>query len=235
MPERHRILVADDDPDAAHALAELLRLEGHTAIVAIGGREAMRQVAADDHRIAFFDATLPGRSEVESFRELRLQQMQMRSYLTSGYSIGQLLQQTVASGNVQMLGGSITRDRVAGAVRDAGPAGIILIASSGPEAGQSLHDLLAESEYEVAQAADASDARAQIEERRVHVVILDAGLRVVDAAGVYAALQAEGHAMPTIILANGYGAGLEDALATGVIPKPYDPKLLLDWIDRLAA
>lgn len=234
MDRRHRILVADDDADAACALAELLRFDGHAADAAIGGQEALCKLETNDYRLAFFDATLPGRSDLESFVELRARQANMRSYLMTGYSILQLLQQTAESGGVQLLRGPIGRTQALTAAKQAGAGGLILIAPDGPGEGERLRDLLAESEYAVALATEPADAQAQIEERRVHVLILDLGSRVIDAASVYAGLQAQGRARPTIIVTRGE-ASLGDAAATGVITKPYDPGLLLEQIDRLAA
>lgn len=233
MAGRHRILVADDDADAAHALAELLQLEGHAAEAAIGGKEALRRIETGDYRVAFLDASLPGRCDIESFLDLRRRQAGMRSYLMTGYSIGQLLQQMVKNGGIQMLPASLAQEQALVAVREAGTDGIILLESSGEGTGEKLQSLLADSEYEVAYASDASQATAQLEERRVHVVILDLGSRIVEAAGIYAALQAEGYAKPTIILTG--SAALDDAVATGIITKPYDPRLLIEQIDRLAA
>lgn len=233
MAGRHRILVADDDADAAHSLAELLQLEGHAAEAAIGGKEALRRIENGDYRVAFLDASLPGRCDIESFLDLRRRQAGMRSYLMTGYSIGQLLQQMVKNGGIQMLPASLAQEQALVAVREAGTDGIILLESFGESTGERLQSLLADSEYEIAYAGDASQALAQLEERRVHVVILDLGSRIVEAAGIYAALQAEGYAKPTIILTG--SAALDDAVATGIITKPYDPRLLLEQIDRLAA
>lgn len=235
MGAHHRILVADDDRDAAHALAELLRLEGYAADAAVGERETSIRLDTDDYCIGFLDVSLPARSDVASFLEMRRRQASMRSYLMTGYSIGQLLQQLVKSNSVQMLGDEIRQEQVLAAVREAGNDGIILFGAQKPNTGARLHDLLSSSEYVVAHATDAAEAHAQIEERRVHVLILDLGARIVDAAGIYAALQAEGRARPTIILSSGQRTALEDAPITGIITKPYNPKLLLEQIDRLAA
>jgi DNA-binding NtrC family response regulator len=235
MTERHRILVADDDTDAAHALVELLQLEGHEAEAAIGGKEALHRLDTGDYRVAFLDASLPGRCDVESFLDLRRRQAGMRSYLMTGYSIGQLLQQMVKNGGIQMLRASLGHEQALVAVKEAGTDGIILLGTDGEDAAGRLQSLLTDSEYEVAYVTEASQAIAQLEERRVHVLILDLGSRIVEAAGIYAALQAEGHAKPTIILTGSDSASLEDAIATGIITKPYDPRLLLQQIDWLAA
>ncbi len=68
----------------------------------------------------------------------------------------------------------------------------------------------------------------------MHVLVLELGSRIIDAAGVYAQLQAEGHARPTIIVTSDEPFP-GDAASTGIITKPYDPALLLRQIDRLAA
>jgi len=233
--ERRRILVADDDADAAHALADLLKFEGHKADAAIGGGNAARELESGDYDMAFLDASLPGRSDAESFFHLSKRRPGMRSYLMTGYSIGQLLSQTVKSSGARLLHGPIAGPTLLAAVREAGTDGIILATSHGPGAGEAVRDLLAEAEYAVVHVTNAADARIQIEERRVHVLILDLGLRIIDAVGVYETLQAEGQAKPTIIMSGKGEAALDDAVATGIITKPYDPVRLLGQIERLAA
>jgi len=234
VTERRRILVADDDADVATSLADLLRFQGHEADTAFGGGSAASELESGDYEIAFLDASLPGRGDVESFLHLSKRSPRVRSYLVTGYSIGQLLSQTVKSGSARIVHGPIEGPTLLAAVREAGTDGIILAASHGPNAGEAVRDLLVEAEYAVAHVTDAADARLQIEERRVHVLILDLGLRVIDALAVYAALQAEGQAKPTIILTGEEEAVLADAVATGIITKPYDPALLLREIERLA-
>jgi signal transduction histidine kinase/CheY-like chemotaxis protein len=66
-----RILVADDDADAAEALALGLRMCGHEVVVAFDGEEALR--LADEFRphVALLDLTMPIRPGHEVARELR--------------------------------------------------------------------------------------------------------------------------------------------------------------------
>jgi DNA-binding response OmpR family regulator len=224
-----RILVADDDADAAHALAELLNVEGHDAEAAVGGREAGRRLGNGAFDIAFLDTVLPGRSDIESFFALSEGREDTR-YLMTGYCLGQLLHQTAKDG-AQILPGRIQASTVLKAVKDAGSDGIMLLPSAEPEAGRVLHDLLVESEYAVAHVTEAAGVADALEARRVHVLILDLGSRLIEALKVYSALQAENRGKPTIILASAD----DNAIATGIIGKPYDPQLLLGQIDALAA
>ncbi|MFO0994968.1 MAG: response regulator [Hyphomicrobiales bacterium] len=235
MTERCRILVADDDADAAHALAELLKLEGHATDAAVGAQDMQAQLAASAYDVTFVDTSLPGRSDVESFFTLTARRGGKRNYLMTGYSLSQLLGQTARSGGGRMLSGPITAGAILATMQEAGSDGIVLVASHGADAGRELHDVLLQSEYAVAHVTEAADARAQIDERRVHVLILDLGLRLIDALGVYVALQAERRAKPTIIISGGANSPLDDPVTTGIITKPYDPRLLIEQIGRLAA
>jgi len=57
-PER-RILIADDNRDAADALARALRILGHEALTACDGEESLAQAAAFQPEAALFDLGMP--------------------------------------------------------------------------------------------------------------------------------------------------------------------------------
>jgi CheY-like chemotaxis protein len=66
-----RVLVVDDNADAAESLAALLELNGHDTRVANDGDEAVR--AAHEFRpdVVFLDIGMPGKDGYEVARELR--------------------------------------------------------------------------------------------------------------------------------------------------------------------
>ena len=68
-----RVLVVDDNVDAAESLAALLEMQGHATRVAHDGNEALS--AAQDFRpeIVFLDIGMPGKDGYEVARELRSQ------------------------------------------------------------------------------------------------------------------------------------------------------------------
>jgi CheY-like chemotaxis protein len=66
-----RVLVVDDDPDAAGTLVELLVMHGHVARSARDGVEALgagRELQPD---VALLDLSLPGRNGYEVARQMR--------------------------------------------------------------------------------------------------------------------------------------------------------------------
>jgi signal transduction histidine kinase/ActR/RegA family two-component response regulator len=66
-----RVLVADDNHDAAESLAQLLRMSGNDVRVAGDGEEAIRQAATFRPHIAFLDIGMPKLNGYEAARKLR--------------------------------------------------------------------------------------------------------------------------------------------------------------------
>jgi len=68
---RFRILVADDNADAADTLAELLRGEGHEVVVAYDGAEALDRFERFRPEAALLDVGMPRLSGLEVVRQIR--------------------------------------------------------------------------------------------------------------------------------------------------------------------
>ena len=67
------ILVVDDAPDAADALASMLRLQGHDARAAYGGAQALRLIEEGLRpQCVLLDLAMPDMSGGELARQLRL-------------------------------------------------------------------------------------------------------------------------------------------------------------------
>jgi len=68
---RHRILVADDNPDAVSSLATLLELEGHEVITARDGVEAVEKARQFPFEIAFLDLGMPRMNGLDAAKQIR--------------------------------------------------------------------------------------------------------------------------------------------------------------------
>ncbi|WP_157691686.1 PAS domain-containing hybrid sensor histidine kinase/response regulator [Noviherbaspirillum autotrophicum] len=78
-----RILILDDNVDAAHTLGTLFEIGGHRIALAYNGRDAVR-VAREFHpEIAFLDIGLPDISGLDVARQLRREQALQRSRLVA--------------------------------------------------------------------------------------------------------------------------------------------------------
>jgi PAS domain S-box-containing protein len=68
---RRRVLIADDNRDAADSLAMLLRLEGHEVTVVHDGREALAAFASQQPEIVLLDIGMPGLNGYQVARQIR--------------------------------------------------------------------------------------------------------------------------------------------------------------------
>ncbi len=71
--KRGKILVADDNRDAAESLAMVLRIAGYEAYVAFNGGEALDVGSRERPRAALIDIGMPGMSGYEVARRIRLE------------------------------------------------------------------------------------------------------------------------------------------------------------------
>ena len=86
---RGRILVADDNRDAAESLALVLRFSGYEVSIAFNGTEALEVAARDRPRAAIIDIGMPGMSGHEVARRMRLEAWGRNSILIALTGWGQ--------------------------------------------------------------------------------------------------------------------------------------------------
>lgn len=70
-PDSVRLMVVDDNADAARTLANLLQLDGHTVRVAYDGNSALEQARREPFDVFMLDLGLPGMDGFELARRLR--------------------------------------------------------------------------------------------------------------------------------------------------------------------
>ena len=96
----HRILLVDDNPDAAETLAMLLRHEEHEVRISHDGEAALEEAARFKPTIVLLDIGLPGRDGIEIARDLRSQNPERRPTVIaiSGYGQEELRQRAREAG-----------------------------------------------------------------------------------------------------------------------------------------
>jgi PAS domain S-box-containing protein len=70
-PAPRRVLIVDDNADAANSLAALLHLHGHETQAAYSGREALERIGSFKPHVAFIDIGLPEMDGYELAKRLR--------------------------------------------------------------------------------------------------------------------------------------------------------------------
>lgn len=237
MPKHLRILVVDDDEDNANSLGELFELEGHEVTVAHSGEDAIAAYVSESFDLTFMDVMMPGLNGVESFMEIRKLRPEARVYMMTGYSVEQLLQQAMDHGAMGVLTKPIVIDRLLRTLDEVKPSGIVLIADEDPTFGTQLKQLI-----------DGAGMRCGLLQRETDVLldgdamaIIDINKPLIHGVEIYTRLRRQGHTRPAIIVTRpGHQGGdaldaLRDVAVTGILNKPFDPMMLLQRLDFLAA
>src|SRR6266511_2989201 len=85
MNGARRVLVVDDNADAADSLADVVKILGHSVDVAYDGPSAVERARANPPDIVLCDVGLPGMSGYEVARALRASANTPRLFAVSGY------------------------------------------------------------------------------------------------------------------------------------------------------
>lgn len=233
------ILIVDDDRDLAEAIGDALEMMGHNATIAYSGTEAIEKYCGRAFDLTFMDVKLPDINGVETFMAIREMDSNARVVMMTGYQIDQLLAQATANGALKVLRKPFAIDEVLSAIREAQPAGLILVADDDPGFSDSAEHLLRNEGYEVLVARDGAEAVEKAIAARPDVLLLDLRMPVMTGLDVYLELKRRDCLVPTIIV-TAYPKGEEDAVralktltVTGCLFKPFNPEALLEAIDRI--
>jgi signal transduction histidine kinase len=93
-----RVLIVDDNRDAADSLAMLLQFEGRQVLCAYSGEAALQQVAAFEPQAVLLDIGLPGFDGYEVARRLKADFPKLRVIALSGYGQVEDRQRSAAAG-----------------------------------------------------------------------------------------------------------------------------------------
>jgi PAS domain S-box-containing protein len=96
--KRRRILVVDDNADAAESLADVVVMLGHAAEVAYDGPSAVEKARANPPDVVFCDIGLPGMSGYEVAKALRDDGSGMQLYALSGYAQSEDVKKAIEAG-----------------------------------------------------------------------------------------------------------------------------------------
>jgi CheY-like chemotaxis protein len=242
MTRQLRILVVDDDIDNAQSLGELFELEGHFCKVVHSGEDAVRAFMAEEFDVAFMDVMMPGRNGVESFLEIKRLKPDAHVYMMTGYSVEQLLQQAIDGGAKGVFEKPVDIEKVIASLTKVDePGGVVLVAEDDPDFGPMLRQMIVQAGYKSELVTNGADAIARVMAGKVEVLILDLKMPLMSGIEVYTTLKEYGRLVPTIIItanAAEYGeslSSLDDVSVTGILSKPFDPGMLLQRLEKLAA
>jgi two-component system, NtrC family, response regulator HydG len=233
------ILIVDDDQDNAASLGELFEIEGHCVSVVHSGQAAIDAYLQQNFDLAFMDVMMPGKNGVESFLEIRRLKPAASVFMMSGYSVEELMQQAVEGGALGYLDKPLEPDEVIRLTRNVGKGGMVLAANAEANVAHAIEGALSKNGMACKMIRNADDV--QDIQCRDSVVVIDAGLNLIDEVAVYRNLVKHGHEGPSILIPRrqvttspGQNV-LKDVGVTGILNKPFDPSELLQRLQQLVA
>jgi len=234
-----RVFIVDDDRDFAESLALLIEGRGYQVELAFSGEEAIAKFREQDFDITFLDVRLPGKSGTESFLEIRKFKPSARVVMMTGYSVEQLLEQAVEHGAWGVLDKPIDVRQVLQMLERIKPDGILVV-DDDKDFVESVKNLLVGNGYVVFVATNGQEAIERIRSNGIDILILDLRLPILSGLETYLELKRIGHAVPTLIVTaylDEYADDMDRLRSlsiSGVLRKPFDPRDLLDAVERLA-
>jgi CheY-like chemotaxis protein len=85
VPRSRRVLIVDDNKDAADSLAELLQISGHQTTVAYSAESALEEFKRNEPQVVLLDLGLPQLDGYEVARRIRQSGSSARLIALSGY------------------------------------------------------------------------------------------------------------------------------------------------------
>jgi CheY-like chemotaxis protein len=178
---------------------------------------------------------------VESFLEIKRLKPAAKVYMMTGYSVEQLLQQAMAGGAMGVFSKPVNLYQVLDSVAGLGSSGIVLVAEDDPDFGPTLAQLINRNGYRCELVRNGRDAISRVVAGGVDVLVLDLKMPLINGIDVYTTLKKQGRSVPTIIITGNASehskelALFDDVVLTGILNKPFDPLVLLDRLEKLAA
>jgi PAS domain S-box-containing protein len=243
-----RVLVVDDEPEALHLAAEILRSGRYTPITAASGKQALELLSKTGADALVLDLLMPEMDGFEVLKQIR-GDPKLRNI-----PVFVLTAKDLTAADLQLLDNQVEAlftkggpwrhellSRIRGAVQKRKEARRtkVVVADDSPESREFIRDTLAAHNFEITEAVDGKDALARIQEVHPDIVFMDIQMPQMDG---YAALRQirqdpQFAKLPVIALTAFAMHGDRDkALAAGFdayISKPVDPRSLRAQVERL--
>ncbi|MFC1975363.1 response regulator [Chloroflexota bacterium] len=236
---KFRVFIVDDDRDFAESLAMLIERQDCEVELAFSRKEAIKKFREQDFDITFLDVKLSGQDGVENFLEIHMLKPSAKVVMMTGYNMEQLLAQAIEHGTWGILTKPFDAHRALKTLEKIKPDGI-LIMDNDPDFVEAFKNLLENNGYTVLIAQNGQKAIERIRSNGIDILILDLRLPILNGLETYLELKRIGHAIPTLI-ATAYAdedANNTDKLwslpASGILRKPFDPRELLETVERLS-
>jgi DNA-binding NtrC family response regulator len=112
MNETLHILVVDDDYNMAKSLADIFKIKGYEAEIALAGSEALEKVMEVSFDCVLSDIKMPDVNGVELYRAIKVRRPDLPVVLMTAYSSDAVVKEGLAEGVIGVLVKPLDIDRL---------------------------------------------------------------------------------------------------------------------------
>ncbi len=245
MENPMKILVVDDEQVIRDLFTRILSIMKHEVTSVLSGEEAIKKAQEEDFDIVFLDIMLPGKDGVETMREIRKINPKIKVVMMTGFSVQDKVDTALAEGAYKALKKPFDIVEIKGAIdeilkTETKKGAKILVVDD----EKVIHDLFKRvskiNAHNINLAKGAEEAIELLEKDGFDIIFLDMKLPGLSGYEAYKKIK---NLKPDaeIVTMTGYyeyEKEMEKACREGAfnsIRKPFDVKLIIELIEKIAA
>ena len=166
-------MVVDDDRGMLFTVTEILEDAGYEVYGAKDGYQAIDSASQETFDLVFMDIRLPGIDGIEAYRQIKSVSPGTPVIMMTGFTIESLISQAIEEGAYTVLFKPLDVVKLLSSVKEVLNAPCVLVVDDELDMRESVKEIFEEIGYQVALAADGSQAIKQAESKHYDVILMD--------------------------------------------------------------
>ena len=214
MNPKLNLLIVDDDQRMTRTLADILRLDGHEAVEASSGPQALEKVKTQVFDCVLTDVRMPNMDGVELHRQLRQIQPGLPVILMTAYAADTLTRQGLDEGVVGVLDKPLDINHLLGFLTSLAKNRTIVIVDDDQAFCKTLDDILHQRGFKVAQFTD-PHVNVDLITTDAQVILLDLKFNGINGMDVLKDIRKNNPNLP-VLLVTGYRKEMENVIQSAL-------------------
>jgi DNA-binding NtrC family response regulator len=140
-----KILIVDDEHAICQAFAQMVKREGHQALIASNGSQALHIIEQQQPDAIFMDIQMPGLNGLETLQRLQQQEIHIPTVLMTAFGTMQTAMQAVQQGAFDYLGKPVELDKARQLLRQMLATSMAVSVPPRPDGAQAEPELVGQS------------------------------------------------------------------------------------------
>ncbi len=228
---RAQILVVDDEETIRTTLADIITIKGYEVATAESGETAVEMCTENRYDVILMDVRMPGIDGVEAFRQIRVNQPDVRMIIMTAYSTEELEQVALDEGAIAFLPKPLDIQKVLELIGEAVKKASILFVEDQGTLAATLAPMLEAKGFTVQSVTSPVNALELARQTAFTVVFIDLEMQTMGGLELYLALRKINPTSVAVMVSKMH-TELEKIPVT-VMPKPVDPEVVLALLKQL--